>query len=161
MNEFLKIVNSLIPVLSAVGGALLAGYFSTKNNRELIMIEEEREKRSVEREDTIKRFEVYNNALRVDGENHIITPIGGPHIEFNTDLYVKTVRRILYDKYHLLHSEVAKEVANIDIIIQRCNYYEEITESDHALLCRHYYKLLENIKKQIYQNRNDVDKKVL
>lgn len=158
-EELLKLVNSLLPVFTALGGALLAGYFSTKNNRELIKIEQEREKRKVEREETIQRFEVYNIFLRVDGENNIITPIGGSHREFDINLYVKTVRRILYEKYHLLNSDVAEEIANIDLIIERCNYYEEITRSDHELLCSHYYKLEKNIKKHIYQNRINVEKK--
>ena len=155
MKEFLEIIDSLIPVISALGGAVVGGYFTRKNQKELynrqIYLESEKEKRELLNE----TLSVYNKILKVDGEEILISHIGGSQYEFEIEIYNDRVRPILYEKYHILHSDVAKLIRTIDDVIQKCVHNEEVEDMDNAILMRDYSKIISNVLHYIYESRND------
>lgn len=155
MEEVLKIVDSLIPVVAALGGAFVGGYFTRKNQKELYDRQIDIEKKKEEKEAIKETLLVYNKILKVDGEQMVIIHIGGPNYEFEIDIYREKVRPILYERYHILHSNVAKLVRSIDMLIQKSARNEEVEDEDNALLMRNYSKMINHIIEHIYEFRSD------
>ncbi|MYL56346.1 hypothetical protein GLW20_02375 [Virgibacillus halodenitrificans] len=155
MDEFLKILDSLIPVLAAIGGAFIGGHFTRKTQNDLVNLQRQLEERKEERQNIKDALSVYNNILKIDGEEMVISHIGGPEHEFEIECYQDKVRPIIYEKYHLIHADVAKLVRRMDDIIQKCNYYEEVSKEDNAFLMRNYNLMIKNIRQHIYDFRSD------
>lgn len=149
MNDIFNFLTILITAVSGIGGAFIGAYFTRKSQLDLLIREENKEKRQVQKE----ALEIYNRVLKVDGESIVTIPVGGPIVEFDLKIYQDEIRPILFEKYHLIHDDVAKIVSEIDAIVQQCNFNEEITKEDHDDLCHKYYSLIDNIKKHIYDFR--------
>lgn len=156
MKEIKELIQALSPILTVVS-TLTAVWLTQKWNRQTqndlleqqLMRDEIKEKRNEIKE----TLEVYNQVLKLDGEFTMITYIGGPIVEFDLDKYQKEIRPIIYEKYHLLHDNVAEIVTRIDDHIKRCSYYEDTTRDDHTEFCDEYTMLISNIMVHIHEFR--------
>jgi hypothetical protein len=159
MKDFLAILNVLLPVVSGLGGAYIGGYFTRKSQLELIAKEMSRDENKQKRSEKIETLIVYNNIMKIDGEEILITHVGGSFNEFDINSYQEKIRPIIYEKFHLIHSDVASYVKKIDDTIARCNYQQDATSHDHNILCDEYASLTYLIEKHIenYRNQNNTN----
>ncbi|HDX9533046.1 TPA: hypothetical protein ROX87_002446 [Bacillus thuringiensis] len=155
MKEFIpNIITGVCTLMGAFGGV----YWTQKGNKNMleqqIIRDEIKEKRN-ELKETLK---VYDKVLKVHGENTVVIEVDGKLEEFDFNVYQKEVRPILYERYHLLHDEVAEKVAYIDHDIKRCKFFGEFEDSDHYGLCKDYEILIKNIRKNIHEFRKEGSK---
>ncbi|MED1299824.1 hypothetical protein P4U65_04545 [Bacillus pacificus] len=155
LKEFIQAIGPGLTVVSTLAAVWLTQKGNRKTQTNLLeqqIIRDEIKERRNEQKETL---EVYNKILKVDGENTVVIDEDGKLREFDFNIYQKEVRPILYEKYHLLHDEVAKIVACIDLDIKRCKLFGEIEESDHYGLCKDYDDLIKNIRKNIHDFRKE------
>jgi hypothetical protein len=158
LKDILAFLNALLPVLSGIGGAFIGGYFTRKSQQDLLNKEIAREENKEKRKEARETLQLYNQILKIDGEEALVIHIGGPLDEFNIKIYQEKIRPIIYEKFHLIHKDVAAIIREIDHIIAKCNYMEEITDDDHILLSSYYSKLMIEIQSHIesYRNENSI-----
>ncbi|MEK4889723.1 hypothetical protein MHH74_06085 [Bacillus sp. FSL M7-0996] len=155
MKEFIpNIITGVCTLMGALGGV----YWTQKGNKNMleqqIIRDEIKEKRN-ELKDTL---EVYNKILKIDGENTVVIESDDKIEEFDLNVYQNEVRPILFEKYHLLHDEVAQIVAYMDVSIKTCKFFGEIGDIHHIGLCKDYNDLIRNIRKNIHEFRKEVSK---
>lgn len=155
LKEFIQAIGPVLTVISTLAAVWLTqkGNRTTQKNllEQQIIRDEIKEKRNELKE----TLEVYNKILKVDGENTVVINEDGKLEEFDFDIYQKEVRPILYEKYHLLHDEVAERVALMDQVIKSCNFFQEVESEDHMELCGNYNKLIRIMRLNIYNFRKD------
>lgn len=155
LKEFIQAIGPVLTVISTLAAVWLTqkGNRTTQKNllEQQIIRDEIKEKRNELKE----TLEVYNKILKVDGENTVIINEDGKLEEFDFDIYQKEVRPILYEKYHLLHDEVAERVALMDQVIKSCNFFQEVEREDHMELCVNYNRLIRIMRLNIYNFRKD------
>lgn len=145
-------VTALISLASSMVGAgiaLLAQHWSVSrqfkhdDKKQLQLIEREKEKEH--KATRLELLEICNEVLRVDGENQIITDSRQGYWHFDIDLYFKTIRPLIYSKFHLIDSDTKGIVRQMDSIIAVANHEEELTIEDSNLLVGYYNEFIKRI----------------
>lgn len=158
MKEYMPLFASITTATATLGAVYLTQIWNRKTQKDLLKQQIIRDEIKEKRNELKETLEVYNQVLKMDGENTLIIPVGGPIFEFDLNIYQKEIRPILYEKYHLLHDEIARNVSEIDLAIKKCTYYEEVERDDHEYFCRKYSNLIRDIKQNIYNFRKgDID----
>ncbi|HDR4482477.1 hypothetical protein COD21_12325 [Bacillus cereus] len=160
MKELKELIQALGPILTVVS-TLAAVWLTQKWNRqtqkELLEQQLIRDAKKERRNELKETLEVYNKILKAYGENEVV--IEGPKAEnlgeFDFNVYQEKIRPILYEKYHLLHDEIAETVAGIDELLKKCSYFEEVERIDHFDLIEKYEKLIRIVKQNIYNFRKE------
>ncbi|MEK4780271.1 hypothetical protein NST86_28800 [Bacillus sp. FSL L8-0199] len=155
MKEFMPLFASIATGIATLTAVWLTQKGNKKVQKDLLELQIKRDEMKEKRNDLKETLEIYNRILKVNGENNVIIDNGGAPEEFDFTVYQKEVRPILYEKYHLLHDEVAMLVAGIDEAIRRCEFFEEAERSDHVELCEKYYRLIRTIKQNIFNFRKE------
>jgi len=155
MKDVLAFLKELIPVLSGLGGAFIGGYFTRKSQHDLLSKEIAREQNKEKRKEEIETLLVYNQIIKIDGEKLLVSHIGGSYNEFDINTYQDLIRPVIYEKFHLIHSDVAKVVKELDDAIQWGTYHEDASMEDHNGLCEDYFYLIKLIHNHIENYRND------
>ncbi|MFV5912483.1 hypothetical protein [Bacillus cereus] len=153
MKELMPLFASIVTGTITLIAVLLTQKGNKKVQKDLLEIQMERDEMKERRKELIETLEVYNKILKVDGENTVVIDEEGKLREFDFNIYQKEVRPILYERYHLLHDEVAMIVMLIDEDIKRCKLFGEIEDSDNYGLCKGYDDLIKNIRKNIHDFR--------
>lgn len=158
MKEFMPLFASIVTGTITLIAVLLTQRGNKKVQKDLLELQMKRDEMKERRNEIKETLEVYNKILKVDGENTLVIEEEGKIEEFDLNVYQNEVRPILFEKYHLLHDEVAKIVAYIDLDIKRCRLFGEVEESDHYGLCKDYNNLIRNIRKNIHDFRKEGSK---
>ncbi|PFF63976.1 hypothetical protein [Bacillus cereus] len=146
MKEFIpNIITGVCTLIGALGGV----YWTQKGNKDSLKQQIIRDEMKEKRNELKEALEIYNRILKVSRERSVIIDNGGLPEEFNFNVYQKEVRPILYEKYHLLHDEVAKIVTDIDSIIGYMYFGGGDDRTEHMNLGNKYNKLIENIEQRI------------
>ncbi|PHA89467.1 hypothetical protein [Bacillus toyonensis] len=155
MKEFMPLFASIATGIVTLTGVWLTQKGNKKVQKDLLELQIKREEMKEKRNDLKETLEIYNRILKVNGERTVIIDRGtyGALDEFDFKLYEKEVRPILYEKYHLLHDEVAMQVNGIDEIIRKCQFFEEVERIDHVQCCEKYSRIIRTIKQNIYNFR--------
>ncbi len=95
----------------------------------------------------LDRITVYNEVLKLDGENQMQKNIGGGYAELNLVAYRENIRPILYSKFHLLDESVVVKVREMDKIILEADFNEELDQDLGFKLMRLYYEIIIEIEK--------------
>ncbi|TDT83149.1 hypothetical protein DEU41_0590 [Bacillus sp. AG1163] len=156
MKEFMPVFASIATGMATLTAVWLTQRGNKKIQKDLLEQQLIRDEIKEKRNELKETLEIYNQVLKLNGEFTMVIQVGGPVIEFNLDTYQKEIRPIIYEKYHLLHDDVAKIVSQIDDLIKMCEFYEEVTRDDHRDFCEKYSKLISNIMKNIYDFRKGV-----
>ncbi|WP_053215725.1 hypothetical protein [Niallia circulans] len=156
MKDAIDILSIILPVISALGGAYLGGFFTRRVQNDSLRFTIEREEFKERKNEINETLLIYNKLLEIDGSHLMITHIGGSQIEFEINTYLEKIRPHIYEKFHLIHKDVAELIKEIDKAIQYCNFNEEITWAEHEGIAKNYYKLIEKVEQHIenYRNRN-------
>lgn len=99
-------------------------------------------------------MEVYNKVLKVDGEHLMIIHVGGGYTEMKIDVFQEEIRPLLYDKLHLINSNVSKLLKVIDYKIAECKFNEEVETHDEVFLAKSYSDLIKSIREHIDEFRH-------
>lgn len=158
MKEYMPLFASITTATATLGAVYLTQIWNRKTQKDLLKQQIIRDEIKEKRNELKETLEVYDKVLRVDGENTVVIDIDGRLEEFDFNVYQKEVRPILYEKYHLLHDEVAKLVTYIDHDIKRCKFFGEFEDSDHYGLSQDYNNLIKNIRKNIHDFRKEGSK---
>ncbi|WAA10833.1 hypothetical protein [Fervidibacillus albus] len=158
MNILLELINAILPAISAIVGALIGGYFTRKAQHDLLDIEIAKEENKEKRRRETEVLTLYNKILKIDGEEMLVVHLAGPGNEFEIDIFVKKIRPLIYEKFHIVHKDIADLVRQIDEIIAACNYYEDFTLEDHQNLVRIYFKIISHVQRHIenYREQNKI-----
>ncbi|MGD6835484.1 hypothetical protein ACQCVL_02670 [Bacillus thuringiensis] len=155
LKEFIQAIGPVLTVISTLAAVWLTQRGNRKTQKNLLEQQIIRDEIKERRNELKETLEVYNKILKVDGENAVVIDEDGKLKEFDFNIYQKEVRPILYEKYHLLHDEVAKIVTCIDHDIKRCQFFGEVEDRDHYGFCKDYDDLIKNIRKNIYDFRKE------
>ncbi|MGH0685828.1 hypothetical protein [Bacillus mycoides] len=155
MKEFMPLFASIATGIVTLTAVWLTQKGNKKVQKDLLELQIKREEMKEKRNDLKETLEIYNRILKVNGESTVIIDHGngGALDEFDFNIYQKEVRPILYEKYHLLHDEVAMQVNGIDEIIRKCQFFEEVERIDHVQSCEKYSRIIRTIKQNIYNFR--------
>lgn len=156
-DKIIEIVRDIIPVLGALGGAYLGVYFTRKTQLDLFNREQMIEQIKEKRDRTEKTMRVYSEIARSNGEEVIVSRVGGDITDFNFEIYINKIRPIIFDGFIYIHSDVAEIVDDIDSRLAECGFNEEALVDDHLYLCSKYFDLtalinskLDAYRKQMY-----------
>ncbi|PGS28388.1 hypothetical protein COC59_05175 [Bacillus cereus] len=145
MKEFIpNIITGVCTLAGALGGVL----WTQRGNRKLLELQIKRDEMKEKRNELKETLEVYNQVLKINGENAVIDYDNNGFSKLDLNVYQQKIRPILYEKYHLLHDEVAKMVTDMDSIIGHM-YFGGEDRTEHMNLSDKYNKLIENIKQKI------------
>ncbi|MDO6657454.1 hypothetical protein [Anaerobacillus sp. 1_MG-2023] len=153
METLLKIITDTLPMIGALGGAFIGGFISKKSQHDLFKKELNKDRENERRKERRETLELYNEVLKIDGEQLLVTHLGGHYIEFDIDIYKDKVRPVLYLKYHLIDKDIATCIREIDHKIAECNFREEITNEEKDDLAHKYNKLIDSIHQHIEKYR--------
>ncbi|WP_064467896.1 hypothetical protein [Lederbergia galactosidilytica] len=145
MEVTLELIKYILPVVSAIGGIWVGGTLNLKTQKTIFKMQHTIEIDKIKKENLFSVHEIYNRVLERNGSKMMGVPIGGFRLEFNIEFYTREIRPILYEKYHLLHRDVADGVLEIDKFIEKCKLEEEIDSKSQEYLVSSYYKLIDNI----------------
>jgi hypothetical protein len=154
LEKALTLLNALLPVLSGIGGAFIGGYFTRKSQHDLLSREIAREDSRERRKELRETLDIYSKVLEIDGEILFTVHIGGSFTEFEINKYQEKIRPVLYEKFYLIHNDVAKILSSMDNLIQECNFNVRITRDEHIILCKEYWKLTNVINEHMQEFRN-------
>jgi hypothetical protein len=151
MKDILDFISKNLAVFTGLIGLFLGSWTQRDLLKKQIIRDEKKEIRS----DLKETLSIYNKVLKADGEHLIVVHVGGSQYDFELELYKNEIRPILYERYHLLHDNVAQAVASIDHGIQKCEHYEEIEREDHEFFNRAYHNMIRDIRKHIFEFRKN------
>ncbi len=158
VKDVKEIMQAIGPALTVVS-TLAAVWLTQRGNRKTLKQQIIRDEKKEKREELKETLEVYNKILKINGENAVVTDVADKLEEFDINIYKKEVRPILYEKYHLLHDEVAMIVMLIDEDIKRCTFWGEFERIDHVGLCERYNDLIRKVRWNIHNFRKAGSKK--
>ncbi|WP_255299081.1 hypothetical protein [Bacillus wiedmannii] len=150
LKEFIQAIGPVLTVFGTLAAVWLTQRGSRKTLEQQIIRDELKEKRNELKE----TLEVYNQVIMISGENAVIDYDNNGFSKLDLEVYRQKIRPILYEKYHLLHGEIAKIVTDMDSIIGYLMYFgggDDRTE--HMNLSNKYNKLIENIEQKIHDFR--------
>ncbi|MFD1018288.1 hypothetical protein [Thalassobacillus hwangdonensis] len=153
MDTVMQLLTDFIPVIAALGGAMVGGYFSRKSQNDAIQLQIERDKEIAKKQEMNELMSIYNDILRINGEKIMVAHVGGGHTELDIKLYEQAIRPLVYEKFHLIHENVAKIVEKIDRKLAECNFHEEITPENHQFLATAYWDLINKINEHLAEYR--------
>ncbi|EOO57088.1 phage protein [Bacillus cereus VD196] len=156
MKEFMPLFASIATGIVTLTAVWLTQKGNKKVQKDLLELQIKRDEMKEKRNELKETLEIYNRILKVDGESIVIIDNGGALEEFDFNVYQKEVRPIFYEKYHLLHEEVAERVALMDQVIKNCNLFQEVEREDHMELCGNYNRLIRIMRRNIYSFRKEV-----
>jgi len=150
----MEIIEMLIAPIATIAGLLvgsLSTYFSQSRMKEKELIREnEKEKQKI----LLDCLDVYNQILKLDGENILVSHLGGMFDSFKIETYKEKIRPILYSKFHLLNKDVADSVREMDNLIAEASYYEEFIDGQEQYLVSLYHKMIKAIEKHLESFRD-------
>ncbi|MGE8013238.1 hypothetical protein [Bacillus mycoides] len=149
MKEFIPVFASIFTGIITLMAVLLTQRGNKKVQKDLLELQIRRDEMKEKRNELKETLEIYNRILKVNGESNVIIDNGGAPEEFNFNVYQKEVRPILYEKYHLLHDEVAKIVTDMDSVIGYIYFSGGDNRAERMNLSDKYNKLIENIEQKI------------
>ncbi|MEM5633387.1 hypothetical protein COJ11_14690 [Bacillus cereus] len=155
MKEFMPLFASITTAVATLGAVYLTQLWSRKTQKDLLEQQVIRDEKKEKRDELKETLEVYNKILKIHGENSVVIDVADRLAEFDFNVYQKEVRPILYEKYHLLHEEVAERVALMDQVIKNCNFFKEVEREDHIELCGNYNRLIRIMRQHIYNFRKE------
>lgn len=117
--------SAIIATSGTLIGAFLGYIFTRKTQNDSFdkQLAWEQEKREIDKLEELTM--IYNRILKVDGEKEVIDYNRGNKIELQTEIYIGEIRPILFEKFHLLHSDVASIVKEIDEVLVKWSVLEE------------------------------------
>lgn len=151
MNELLKALPSLLGVV--VGGLItfLIQQVTLRKQQNW-----DRKKLELDKfyKDEDRKFQAYNKILQMDGTYriHTIDHHTGDG-ELDEKNYNEYIRPILFDIFHLLDENIAKQVNRIEEIYERQYAMEEANPDDDEKLSKHYLTILQLIKHEFNELR--------
>lgn len=155
MKEFMPLFASITTAVATLGAVYLTQLWSRKTQKDLLEQQVIRDEKKEKRDELKETLEVYNKILKIHGENSVVIDVADRLAEFDFNVYQKEIRPILYEKYHLLHEEVAERVALMDQVIKNCNFFKEVEREDHIELCGNYNRLIRIMRQHIYNFRKE------
>ncbi|MGE7881685.1 hypothetical protein [Bacillus sp. NPDC094077] len=152
MKEFIpNIITGVCTLIGALGGV----YWTQKGNKNILEQQVTRDMIKEKRNELKETLSTYSQILKIDGETQLYIKVESTIIDFDLDFYKSKIRPILFEKYHILHDDVALSVKRIDDVIKKCNYTQKIERDDHILLNRNYSLLVSNMRQHIYNFRKE------
>lgn len=155
MKDFIPLFSSITTAVATLGAVYLTQLWSRKTQKDLSEQQVIRDEKKEKRNELKETLEIYNKILKIHGENSVVIDVADKPEEFDFNVYQKEVRPILYEKYHLLHEEIAERVALMDQVIKSCNFFREVEREDHTELCINYNRLIRIMRKNIYDFRKE------
>lgn len=152
-DAWVSIITGIFTLSGVVGGGWITTSGNSKIQKEKLSIEIDRDLEKEKREREIQKMKVYNNVLKVNGENSIVTRIGGPYRSIDIDEYMEEIRPFLYQYLHLLDEDVALILNEIDNKIAEANFNEEITHKEETYLSEKYLDLISFIRDHLDEFR--------
>ncbi|MGG3042604.1 hypothetical protein ABEO76_05260 [Bacillus anthracis] len=148
MKEFMPLFASIATGIVTLIAVWLTQKGNKKVQKDLLELQIKRDEMKEKRNELKETLEVYNQVLKINGENAVIDYDNNGFSKLDLKVYQQKIRPILYEKYHLLHDEVAKIVADMDSIIGHM-YFGGEGHTEHMNLSDKYNKLIESIEQKI------------
>lgn len=148
--DFSKIINenfsAILATISSLTGVLL-GFISTWYTQKKSFDRQMKwEQEKNERDKLEKLVSIYNKVLEIDGIKEVVDYNQGRFAEIQTDVYMNEVRKILFEKFHLLHPDIAKSVQVIDYEIKKWSVLEDAEDEEINYVTKEYLDMIKKIK---------------
>jgi hypothetical protein len=145
MDEFIKALPSFV-------GVVIGGLITFLIQIITIRKQQKWERNKIEldnfyKDETIK-FQAFNKIFQLDGKYSILNIDLQYGPELNQENYFEHIRPLLYEVFHLLDDNMAKEVNNIEGIYERQFITEDENPGDKESLSQSYSKILQLIREQ-------------
>lgn len=141
--------SALIATFSSLTGVFLGSFFTWISQKKSFdrQIEWEQKKKEFERQEELTN--AYNSILKTHGEKEVIDYNQGRKHELQVRVYTEEIRPLLYEKFHLLHPEIASSVKSIDEKLLKWSVLEEAEEGEEEYVAGLYLSIIHNINKNI------------
>ncbi|MFG3613083.1 hypothetical protein [Rummeliibacillus stabekisii] len=138
------IITGFFSLGSSIIGAGIALFAQNLILRKQIKHEEEKENKARKNE----YMAVCNQILMVDGENLIVTDSRNGYWNFDVSVYKKSVRPIIYSKFHLFDAELKEFILDIDMRIATADHDENWNSNVENQIAEIYLRFIQIIKNE-------------
>ncbi len=113
----------------------------------------------VKREYKLKRMDVYNEILKIQNKDYVAT-INAEEgtCKFNYDIYLNSIKPILYQNYHLLGEKVIEAVKNIEDFLYSRNVAYDRPDITDEEVCTDFLNMINLMENEAKQFRLDLEK---
>jgi len=118
------------------------------------------EEMKAKREYKLKRMDVYNEILKIQKRDYVadINAEEGT-CSFKYDIYLNSIKPILYQNYHLLGEKVVESIKDIeDFLYSRHVAYDRPDITDDQEVCTDFLKMINLMENEIKQFRLELEK---
>jgi len=129
--DWAQVINFILPLIGVVVGGMITyltqiSYLNKQFKTEKL--------KDLEGKNTT-RLLVYNEILKLDGENLMRLTDEYGYAEFNGKIFIEKFRPHFYSNFHLIHQEIANKLIEMDSILIAERIYEgEVIEESANLL---------------------------
>ncbi|KRF52724.1 hypothetical protein ASG98_19655 [Bacillus sp. Soil531] len=145
-------MGELIKALPSLLGVIVGGLITFFIQQITIRKQQSWEKKKLELDNFYKneeiKFKTFNKILELNGEHQVLEYDIHQGPELNYNKYIKYIRPLLFEIFHLLNDEIVREVNSIEDIFERQTAVEEAELGDAEDLRHSYSKILKLIKEQ-------------
>ncbi|MFJ7746694.1 hypothetical protein [Peribacillus sp. NPDC097295] len=159
-QDFVDIVSNIFSnsLIASLLGVTVGGFITYIVQRRSIEKQQQFEREKIQNEEHKKNQEIkiraYNKILHLSSV-HIISEWDhhNGQTELYSDKFIEHIQPILYEIYHLLDNDTAKDFDYIDGIHERMSY-DGAEEEDKWFLGAAYARIISNIRKEFGNIRN-------
>lgn len=146
-NVMLKeIIIMILPLIGVLLGGVITFYAQQWSLKKTQNFEREKIEQDKQQFNENLKFKAYNTILINSGTYQIHLYDKETNGELDYEKYVKYVRPVLFEVFHLLDPEIRQELINIEYIYEGKPFKKgEEAESDKKKLRTHYVKIIQHI----------------
>jgi len=153
-EEIVKLaISSVLPLLGVIIGGLITFYIQKNSLGKTHAFEREKIRLDNIAKDEEEKFKAYNRILLNNALHKVWEwdPNKGGEIDYAK--YIKYIRPVLFDVFHLLDKKVADELDFIEQVYERQHYEEDEQIDDRKDLSDSYLNIIAIIKQQFKNHR--------
>lgn len=161
MEKYIPVISALTTGVITAVSTITAVVLTQKGNKKIQMalLDQQliRDEKKEKRNELKEILSTYSQVLRINREKELHIKVEGTNMDFDLNFYKSEIRPILFEKYYVLHDDIALSVKRIDDVIKKCNYTQKVERDDHILLNHNYSVLVTNMRQHIYNFRKERD----
>lgn len=159
----MEYITPFLPLIGVIIGGIITGVVTSNVQKKAFERQRVWDKEKLEeqfnREQLMKKLEVYTKLLRVNGEVKITDfDMYTGEWSFNHEPYELKVKPILFESFHLLSPKIAECTQEIENLLSKWDAMEEADEGEADYACSQYKKIVSEIKNELdlFRKRHEI-----
>lgn len=147
--------SALLATVSSLTGVLIGSLFTWVSQKKSFQRQIAWEEKKHNDEKLYEVFNIYNKVLERDGALEVVDYNRGHFPELKAKIYSEEIRPILYEKFHLLHSDIIESIRKLDELLLKWTIVEEAEDDEIERAASIYWSIIDSINRHIENVRVD------